>query len=140
MAAMANVLERLAAAYTEWARSKGENKDHWLELIADGIDFRSLANEHAGIPWAVNCSSIDQVRGYLDGLTDAFKMDYSTVERYVCEKDTVVVIGETAWTNRSTGKQAKTPKVDIWRFDEDGKAVAFHEYYDTANLLQASLP
>ena len=137
--ATTDILDRLKSAYAEWDRSKGDNKNMWFSVIADGIDFRSLGNPHAGIPWAVNCSSREQVRGYLDGLTDSFKMDYYTVERFVCQGDTVVVICETAWTNRTTGKQAKTPKVDIWRFGPDGKAVAFHEYYDTAAVLQAAV-
>src|SRR5262249_28167315 len=112
MVATTDILNKLKSAYAEWDRSKGENKDMWFGLIADGIDFRSLGNEHAGIPWAVNCSSISQVRGYLDGLTSTFKMDYYAVERFVCEGDTVVAVVETAWTHRATGKQAKTPKVD----------------------------
>jgi ketosteroid isomerase-like protein len=139
MVAKAEIIERLKSAYAEWNRSKGDNKDMWFDVLADGIDFRSLGHAHAGIPWAVNCSSPEQVRGYLDGLTDAFKMDHYTVERFVCDGDTVVVICDTAWTNRATGKQAWTPKVDVWRFNDEGRAVAYHEYYDTAGVLQAAL-
>jgi hypothetical protein len=32
-----------------------------------------------------------------------------------------------------------TPKVDSWRFS-DGKAVEFHEYFDTAQVAQAMAP
>jgi uncharacterized protein len=140
MAPATEILDKLKSAYVEWDRSKGDNKDMWFGLIADGIDFRSLGHPHAGIPWALNCSSADQVRGYLDGLTSSFKMDYYTVERFVCQGDTIVAIIETAWTNRTTGKQARTPKVDVWRFDQNGKAVAFHEYYDTAAVMHAAVP
>jgi ketosteroid isomerase-like protein len=140
MAEWQAVIDRVKAVYAEWHNSKGENKDQWLDLISDGIDFRSLANDQAGIPWATNSTGLAQVRAYLDGLTSTFKMEYFRVEQYVCQGDTIVVVGQTAWTNRATGKQAKTPKVDIWRFGTNGKAISFHEYYDTANLLQASTP
>jgi len=54
--------------------------------------------------------------------------------------DTIVVIGSTAWTHNDTGKQAESPKVDVWRFNREGKAIAFFEYYDTANIIQAATP
>jgi ketosteroid isomerase-like protein len=39
---------------------------------------------------------------------------------------------------RQGGKVAESPKVDVWRID-NGKIVAFHEYYDTQNLLQSTM-
>ena len=39
-------VEKLKATYAEWERSKGENIAHWVDLMADSIDFRSLANGH----------------------------------------------------------------------------------------------
>ena len=133
-------VEKLKAAYAEWERSKGENIAHWVDLMADSIDFRSLANGHMGIPWTATCCTHEQVRSYLDGLTSAFRMDYFKVDQYVCQGDTIVVIGSTAWTHRATGKQAESPKVDVWRFNKEGKAIAFFEYYDTANIIQAATP
>jgi hypothetical protein len=37
------------------------------------------------------------------------------------------VIGSTAWTHKDTGRQAESPKVDVWRFNREGKAIAFFE-------------
>jgi uncharacterized protein len=133
-------VEKLKAAYQEWHRSKGENIDPWTDLLADCVDFRSLANGQLGVPWTVNRTSLSEVHQYLKGLTDTFKMDYCKVDQYVCEGDTIVAIGSTAWHHRVTGKRAESPKVDVWRFGEDGKAVAFFEYYDTHNIAQAVQP
>jgi len=66
-------------------------------------------------------------------------MDHYTVDRYICQDDTVVVICSTAWRNRATGKRFDTPKVDVWRF-KDGEVVSFFEYYDTASVGEAAAP
>ena len=125
----------------KWHRSKGGDVA-WVDLMAGSeFDFRSLANGHMGIPWTATCCTLAEVLGYLDGLAyDVREMDYFKVDQYVCQGDTIVVIGSTAWHHKGTGKRAETPKIDVWRFDKNGKAVAFHEYYDTANIIQATVP
>jgi len=70
-------------------------------------------------------------------LTSEFAMDHYTVEQYVCDGDTIVAIGTTAWRNKATGKPVETPIVTVWRF-QNGKVVAFFEYYDTAKLVEAA--
>jgi uncharacterized protein len=60
------------------------------------------------------------------------------VDRFVCEGDTVVVIGSTAWHHLKANKRVDSPKVDIWRFNEAGQAIEFTEYYDTAQLIECS--
>ena len=124
-------IDRLKAAYAEWDRSKGGSIDHWLTLLADDIDFRSLARGAHGVPWTAKRTSADEVRGYLNGLTATFKMEHYTVDRYVCQGDTIVAIGSTAWLHRKSEKRLDTPIVTVWRF-KDGKAISFYEYYDTA--------
>lgn len=64
-------------------------------------------------------------------------LSVETVERFVCQDDTIVAITQTAWRNRGSGKRIDTPKIDVWRF-KDGKAAAFHEYYDTVNIAAAA--
>jgi uncharacterized protein len=129
---------QLKAAYREWNETKGGSIQTWLALFADEVDFRSLANGQLGVPWTKTRTSRDEVRGYLRGLTSTFQMDHFTVDRYVCQGDTVVAIGSTGWHNPVSGKKFDTPKVDVWRF-KDGKAVAFFEYYDTASVSRAAL-
>jgi len=132
-------IDRLKAAYGAWSRTKGESADTWINLLADQVDFRSLANGRLGIPWAKTRTSPAEVREYLHGLMTTFQMDHYTVDRYICQDDTIVVICSTAWRNRATGKRFDTPKVDVWRF-KDGKAVSFFEYYDTAGVGEAAAP
>lgn len=133
-------LDSLKACYAEWDRSKGGSIDKWLDIFADEVDFRSLADGHAGIPWTASRRTKNEIRRYLDELTAMFRMDHATVDRFVCQGDSIVMIGSTAWTHRTTGKQASSPKVDVWRFDKEGKAIAFFELYDTANVIAAATP
>jgi uncharacterized protein len=131
--------EKLKAAYRAWNDTKGASLSMWLDLLAEEVDFRSLANGKLGVPWTKTRTTPKEVSEYLSGLTSAFQMDHYTVERYVCQGDTVVVIGSTAWHNKVSGKRIDTPMVSVWRF-KDGKAISFFEYYDTANVAQAAAP
>ena len=63
---------------------------------------------------------------------------YSTNE-FIAEGERVAVRGSTAWKNRKTGRVVDTPKADFWTF-RNGKAVEFHEFYDTAALIAAAKP
>ena len=132
-------LDKLRTAFGEWDDTKGGSIDTWLELMADEVDFRSLANGEGAVPWTETRSTRDEVRAYLVDLTSAFAMDHYTVEQYVCDGDTIVSVGATAWHNKATGKRIESPIVTVWRFKE-GKVVSFFEYYDTAKLLASATP
>lgn len=132
-------IEKLKAAYAEWDKSKGASIDTWISLLAPECDFRSLANGQLGVPWTKTRSSPNEFREYLVGLTTTFQMEHYTVERYVCQGDTCISIGRTAWKSRTSDKPLDTPIVGIWRF-KDGKAIAFFEYYDTAQVAAAAAP
>jgi len=132
-------IERLKAAYREWNASKGRSVDTWLALLAHEVDFRSLANGGLGIPWTRTRKSPAEVKDYLLGLTSDFEMQHYTVDRYVCEGDTIVALGSTGWRHRRTGRAFDTPKVDVWRF-RDGKAISYFEFYDTAAVGATAVP
>ena len=137
MAEWESVLPKLKLAYAAWSESKGKSIETWLALCGEEIDFRSLASGGHNVPWTCNWTTRQGVRAYLEGLTAQFQMEHFTVERFVCQDDTIVVISETAWKNPRTGRRIDTPKVDVWKF-KDGKAVGFQEFYDTANVAQAA--
>ena len=127
--------ELLKRYYAKWHETKGGSVDDWMEILADDIDFRSLAMGRAETAaFTAPCCTKADVKGYFDGLLGEWDMIHYTVDQYVAQGDTVCAIGSTAWTNKATGKSVETPKVDVWRF-KDGKAVAFFEYYDTAALM-----
>jgi uncharacterized protein len=46
--------------------------------------------------------------------------------------DEVVAFGEMKTTSKKTGKQLSCDWVMHWKFNEDGKAVYFHDFFDTA--------
>ena len=130
-------LERLRAAYQAWHDTKGRSIDTWMELMADNVDFRSLANGAAVVPWTSTRTTREEVRAFLVGLTTDMAMQHFTAEQFVCQDDTIVMIGTTAWRHKATGKTIDTPIVDVWRF-RNGKVVALFEYFDTAQLIAAA--
>lgn len=132
--------ELLKSRYAKWHDTKGGSVEDWMEILADQIDFRSLAmGQDPGAAFTAPRSTKSDVKGYFDGLTSNWDMVHYTVDHFVEQDGKVCAIGSTAWTNKQTGKTVETPKVDFWRFEDD-KAVAFFEYYDTAALINGSMP
>ena len=131
--------EILKTAYTKWHDTRGGSVDHWLSLMADEIDFRSLADGEGGLNFTKQVESRADMDRYFSGLSEGMEMVNYKVSQYVAEGETVVVVGSTSWRVKATGKVFDTPKVDVVRF-EDGKIVAFFEYYDTAKILAAMSP
>lgn len=136
---MSPELKKLKAAYRRWDRSKGSEKSMWLDIFADEVDFRSLANGREQVPFTVTRKRPADVMAYLDGLTAAFEMIHYTVTDCIQEGSRIVVYGTTAWRNRATGKVLETPIMTLWRFRR-GKAVFFHEFLDTAAVLESASP
>lgn len=134
---MSPEVSKLKAAYRRWDRTKGAEKSMWMDLFSDEVDFRSLANGRQEAAFTVTRKSRADVKAYLDGLTAAFEMIHYTATDFIQDGTTVVVYGTTAWTNRATGKRLETPIMTLWRFRR-GKAVAFHEFFDTAALLESA--
>lgn len=126
----------LKQAYDTWHDTKGGSVDHWLSILDDNVDFRSLADGEGGLNFTRTVESRADMERYFEGLTADMEMIHYTVDRYIAEADTVVAVGKTAWRVKATGKEFETPKVDVVRF-EDGRIVAFFEYYDTAKIQAA---
>ena len=129
-------VELLKKAYEQWSDSRGASADSWLEICADQIAFGSLANGPPGSAYLTSYQQRDQLKGYFAGLARDWEMMEYTVENFVAQGDRVVMLGRCAWKYRKTGKVVWTQKADSWRF-ENGKAVEFYEFYDTAQVLSA---
>lgn len=127
----------LQAAYRKWHDSRGGSVDHWMEIVAEDIDFGSLAEGAAPMEFTAPISGRDRLATYFNGLLDGWKMDHYTIDTIVAEGDYAVAIGSTKWRNKASGKVLDTPKVDVWQF-KDGKAVKFYEYFDTAKAFAAA--
>jgi ketosteroid isomerase-like protein len=129
----------LKKAHDLWSESKGASVDHWLGILADEVDFRSLAEGRPGLEFTSRRRGRDEITSYLRGLSETFEMIHYTVNFYVAEDDRVVAVGSTSWRNRQTGQAFETPKADIVRF-KDGKITEFFEIYDTAAILACVAP
>jgi ketosteroid isomerase-like protein len=127
-------IEILKEAYGRWHESRGGSVDHWMDIVADDIQFGSLAQGAPSMQFAHNYDNRQSLRGYFEGLLSDWEMIHYTVDEYVAQGDAVFMRGSTAWRNKKTGKVVDTPKIDFWRF-RDGKAVEFYEYYDTARVF-----
>lgn len=131
--------ELLKRAYETWDKTKGGSIQHWLDLMAEDVDMRSLADGAEGLQFTERRNGRSQAAEYLKGLTDQLEMHHYTVDRYIAEGDQVVSVGRTGWRNKATGQSFETPKVDVVRF-KDGKIVQSIELYDTATVLASSEP
>lgn len=129
--------ELLQRAYARWHETKGGSVNEWLDIMDDNISFGSLAEGKAMAPFTARANGKQQLAGFLAGLVGGWTMLHFTADQFIAEGDRVVMVGSMAWTNKTTGKTFKSPKVDVWRL-RDGKAVDYYEWYDTAGLLQAA--
>ena len=123
--------EIVRTAFEAWHNCKGGSIDCWMNIMADEIDFRSLADGRDDLAFTAARRSREEVLGYLQGLMETFEMVHYTVDFYVAQGDRVVAVGSTSWKKRGTDNHFDTPKVDVIRLS-DGKIVEFYEYYDTA--------
>jgi ketosteroid isomerase-like protein len=129
----------LADVYRRWHETRGGCLEEVIGIFADEIRFGSLAQGAAPVAFTALAIGKEQMRGYFAGLLSGWSMIHYTVDHMIAEGEHVAVIGSTAWTNKATGKVADTPKVDVWRL-QNGRAVEFYEYYDTAKLFAAATP
>lgn len=136
MSEEARNVEMLRKAYAVWSATRGANSDHWMEICADRIAFGSLAHGPPGSAYLTNYQSRDELQGYFAGLANDWEMMEYEVDHFVAQGDRVVMLGRCAWKYKKTGKVVWTQKADSWRF-ENGKAVEYYEFYDTAQVLAA---
>jgi uncharacterized protein len=130
-------LDKLKDAYRQWHESKGGSIDVWLDLMADDVNVRSLADGGPGAEFTSQIRSKAEFKRYFDGLLGDWEMlNYKTGD-FIADGDWIAMRGSTAWRNRATGRTVDTPKADFWKF-KNGKIVEFHEFYDTAALFAAA--
>jgi ketosteroid isomerase-like protein len=127
---------RLSHAYALWSESGGARSDQWIELLADGIEMRSVLTPDLPDDLAATRRSLSGALEYFQTVARDWEMIDFTVERFVDGGDDVVMVGRCAWRNRATARIVDTPKVDVWRF-ENGKAVRFLEMFDSLGFVRA---
>jgi uncharacterized protein len=127
----------LRHGYEVWAESKGGSTDHWYEIMAPEIEFRSMANGEGGLDFTAPQMRLEDVGAYFAGLAAGWEMLHSIVDDIIVDGDRAVVLSRISWRNKATGALLNSPKADAWRF-KDGLAVYFMEYYDTAAARRAA--
>ena len=127
---------RLSEAYALWSESGGTRSDHWIALLSDTIEMRSVLTPDLPDDLAADRRSLAGALEYFQTVARDWEMIHFTVESFVDGGDDVVMVGRCAWRNRATSRVVDTPKVDVWHF-EDGKAVRFLEMFDSLAFVRA---
>lgn len=129
----------LKEAYRKWHDTKAGSVDHWLELMTDDIQFRSLAGGAEKMEFTRTSTCKDEVRQYFSQLTNQWEMIHYTIHEYIAQGDRVVALGSCSFRHRQTGKILDTPKADFHKF-RAGKICEFFEFYDTAQAISKATP
>jgi uncharacterized protein len=132
-------IEILKDAYRRWHETKAGSVDHWLHLMTDDVNFRSLAEGAKTMEFTRTSSCKDDVKHYFAGLTADWEMIYYRTDEYIAQGDRVVALGHVSFTNKRTGKTLETPKADFHKF-RDGRICEFFEFYDTAQAIDKATP
>lgn len=136
VATRANV-QALKHLYAHYARTKGADIQPIMEILSPNVVWGSLSAGAYPLAFSRTRRSRDEVGEYFRGLAEAFAMNYYDVKEYVAAGPYVLVLSEISFTNRKTGKAFVTAKADLWRF-AGGKAMEFHEYFDTAAVVASA--
>lgn len=112
------VVARLRKAYARWGETKCESVEDWVELVADDVRLRSVAQ----VANTCACTGKEEAARYLGSIREAWELVSLDIEEFVAQNDRVVMIGRVAYRSLATGKVAESPKIDIFRFcRETGK-------------------
>jgi ketosteroid isomerase-like protein len=123
----------LRESYRLWAESRAGSVEPWLALAADDIALHTLGGGRTGAPARGKAA----LRAYLASVADNWEMLTYEVAETIAQGERVVVIVDSTWRSRRTGRIGELQMVNIWRM-RDGKAVEFAELYDTALALAAA--
>ncbi len=130
-------VETLREAYQPWNDSKADSVSRWMSLLADDVQWSSIADGSPGMEFSQACCSKDDVARYFEVMVKEWEMIHYTVDEFIAQNDRVVVLGRCGWRHKGTSKVVETPKADIIRM-KDPKITEFYEFYDTAKAFEAS--
>jgi ketosteroid isomerase-like protein len=134
--AQSELVSKLREAYQKWHDNKGASADHWMDLLADNVSFESLAEGRPGADFSKRRMGRSEIVEYFEDIAKDWSMNDFSMNDFIEEGNRIVAIGSCSWTHKKTHNRVDTPKVDIWTF-ENGKAVKFAEFYDTAKVFAA---
>jgi ketosteroid isomerase-like protein len=135
----AATLKKLESAYKSWNDKRGSTAEPWFELMAELVDWRSIAAGTQDMRFTRAHSTKQQVRNYFNELAQDWQMEFYHVKAFLVEGDRVAVICECCWRHKVTGKTVYTPKLDLMTFQHE-KIAGFFEFFDTEQAYQAGRP
>lgn len=124
----------LKDAYALWNETKGGSITHWLSLMAEDIDFKTLPGEGPPNVFTRPRTSRKDAADYLTALIDTWEMLDYRLDEFIENGDRVVALGSCAFRHRTNGGVFTSPKADLWRF-RDGVACSFYGYVDTQVVM-----
>lgn len=132
-------LATFQAACDAWRDTKAQSVERWEAMMADAIDFRTLGGGRGPLPADGAIQTKHEAVEFLRMLSTDMTMTSFNITQYVTDERTIAAIGDMSWKVHATGKEFCSPIVAIWRF-ENGKAIAYCEFYDTAKAVAALTP
>lgn len=127
-------VEILKTVYEQWNTHKEQAFEHWMDLMAEDVQFSSLADGIEGMEFSRRCDCKKDVYRYFEEIAADWQMVYFKMDEYIAQGDRVVAIGNCKWRHNRTGKEVESPKVDIFTM-KNSKIVSFMEYFDTARAV-----
>jgi ketosteroid isomerase-like protein len=104
-----------------------------LEQLAD--DARFTAHLDPAVPWAGEYDGKPKIVEYFQSLGGSVEVLEHPVAELVAQRDTVVASGDVTFRARSTGTEATSAWIYVWKV-RDGKVASFDQFND-ANLAGA---
>src|SRR5688572_13915325 len=133
----ATTLKKLEAAYIAWNQNKGSTAGPWFDLMADKVDWKSIAGGTKDMQFTRPHSTKQQVRDYFNELAKDWQMEFYHLRTFLVQDETVAVVCECCWRHKRTGKIVHSPKLDIMRFKNE-QIAGFFEFFDTEQAFLAS--
>src|SRR5262245_44403283 len=115
-------VQKLRHAYQAWHDSGGTSVPAWMDLLADDVVMRSVADGAPGMEFSAARRGRAEVEHYFSGLAATWEMLFYAADEFIAEGDRVVMIGRCGWRYKPTGKEVESPIINVWRF-RDGMAV-----------------
>ena len=133
---MSNV-QNLKDAYKAWHDTKGGSAQTWLDLMHDHVTYHTMFEKAAGLNFAKDGTTKEDVVAYLSGIFDEWNMIHWTAEDFVTEGNQVAVFGYCAFRNKATQNIAQVRVGHLWTFEDD-KIMDFIEIFDSARAAAAA--
>jgi hypothetical protein len=128
-----NATSPLALAQGIYAAFERGDLPGLFALLAPDMEW----NEAAGHPYGGRYVGQEAIVSGIFARLGADWEDFTaTIDRYVAQGDTVVVLGTYGGRCRPTGKSVEIPFAHVWTV-RDGKVASLHQHTDTALFCDA---